>query len=75
MPNVPSASDYEGGFGSLLMLKDLGLVLEAARDVSAPIPLGSAAHALYQTMCQSNPNLSKKDFSVIFKYLGAGKTA
>jgi len=69
LPNVPSANDYEGGFGSQLMIKDLGLVLEAARDANAPIPLGSASHALYQTMTQANPALSKKDFSVIFKFL------
>ena len=24
MPNVPSSNDYKGGFGSSLMLKDLG---------------------------------------------------
>ena len=73
MPNVPSSRDYEGGFGSLLMLKDLGLVLEAARDASAPIPLGSASHAIYQTMTQSNPELAKKDFGVVFKYFNGGK--
>jgi 3-hydroxyisobutyrate dehydrogenase len=70
MPNVPASNDYEGGFGSLLMLKDLGLAFEAARDASAPIPLGAASHALYQTMCQSHPELSKKDFAVVYKFLG-----
>ena len=68
LPNVPSANNYDGGFGSHLMLKDLGLVLEAARDANAPIPLGSVAHALYQTMSQSKTELAKKDFSVVYKF-------
>lgn len=69
LPNVPSSQDYEGGFGSALMLKDLGLVIEAARDAGAPIPLGSASHSLYQTMTQANPSLSSKDFSVFFNFI------
>ena len=30
MPNVPSSNEYKGGFGSALMLKDLGLSQDAA---------------------------------------------
>lgn len=70
LPNVPASNEYKGGFGASLMLKDLGLALDAAKDVGAPVPLGSASHALYQTLCQQEGELSKKDFSVVYKFLG-----
>ncbi|MDK2125324.1 3-hydroxyisobutyrate dehydrogenase [Parachitinimonas caeni] len=47
MDNVPASRNYEGGFGSDLMLKDLGLALEAALATRAPTPLGAAARNLY----------------------------
>ncbi|KAH9261121.1 3-hydroxyisobutyrate dehydrogenase [Batrachochytrium salamandrivorans] len=71
MPNVPSSNNYDGGFGSQLMLKDLGLALEAALEVKAPIPLASASQSLYQILCQ-NPSLAGKDFSVMLKFLQNG---
>eukprot|EP01137_Pigoraptor_chileana_P019774 Opistho-2@81262 len=67
MPNVPSSRDYEGGFGSALMAKDLGLAAGAAADCKAPIPLGALALQLYNLMCAQG--YSKKDFSAIFKFL------
>jgi 3-hydroxyisobutyrate dehydrogenase len=67
-PTVPSSNDYEGGFGSSLMLKDLGLAGDAARDAGTPIPLGNAAQSLYQTMVVNG--LGKKDFSVVYRFLG-----
>jgi 3-hydroxyisobutyrate dehydrogenase-like beta-hydroxyacid dehydrogenase len=51
------------------MLKDLGLAADAAREVNAPIPLGAEAQALYTLLCQQ-PGLAKKDFSVVYKFLG-----
>lgn len=71
MPNVPSSNHYEGGFGSQLMLKDLGLALEAALEVKAPVPLASASQSLYQILCQ-NPSLAGKDFSVMLQFLQDG---
>jgi 3-hydroxyisobutyrate dehydrogenase len=68
LPTVPSSNDYEGGFGSSLMLKDLGLASDAAKDVGVPIPLGNAAQALYQTLVVNG--LGKKDFSVVYRFLG-----
>lgn len=47
---VPSSRDYEGGFGSALMLKDLGLARDAAESVGAPLHTGKAAVDLYTTM-------------------------
>ena len=35
MPNVPASRDYEGGFGSDLMAKDVSLAVAAAHTVKA----------------------------------------
>lgn len=48
MDGVPAARGYSGGFGSDLMLKDLGLAAEAAAAVQAPIALGALARELYR---------------------------
>ncbi|MBN7138385.1 3-hydroxyisobutyrate dehydrogenase [Lysobacter enzymogenes] len=47
LENAPASRGYQGGFGSDLMLKDLGLAAEAAMSVGAPIPLGELARNLY----------------------------
>lgn len=65
MDNVPAARGYSGGFGSDLMLKDLGLASEAARQVRQPLLLGALAQQLYQAFSlQGNGQL---DFSAIIK--------
>ena len=45
--NVPSSKGYAGGFGTDLMLKDLGLAQENAMAVKAATPLGGLARNLY----------------------------
>uniref|UniRef100_A0A6M2CHS0 3-hydroxyisobutyrate dehydrogenase n=1 Tax=Rhipicephalus microplus TaxID=6941 RepID=A0A6M2CHS0_RHIMP len=67
MPNAPSSHNYEGGFGSALMTKDLGLAQNAATQTGSPTPLGSLAHQIYRLVL--NHNLGKKDFSVIYQLL------
>ena len=47
MDNVPAARNYAGGFGTDLMLKDLGLAMESALGTGAATPLGSMARNLY----------------------------
>ena len=47
MDNVPSSKGYAGGFGTDLMLKDLGLAQENAMSVKASTPLGGLARNLY----------------------------
>jgi 3-hydroxyisobutyrate dehydrogenase len=47
LENAPSSRGYSGGFGNDLMLKDLGLAVEAAMGVGATIPLGELARNLY----------------------------
>lgn len=47
MDDVPASRDYQGGFGVDLMLKDLGLAMEAALATRTSTPLGSIARNLY----------------------------
>ncbi|OWQ90778.1 3-hydroxyisobutyrate dehydrogenase [Roseateles aquatilis] len=47
LPNAPASRGYSGGFGNDLMLKDLGLAVEAALGVGAAVPLGELARNLY----------------------------
>lgn len=65
MQNVPAARGYSGGFGTDLMLKDLGLATEAARHAQQPVLLGALAQQLYQSF--SNQGHGALDFSAIIK--------
>lgn len=47
IPTAPASRGYTGGFGNDLMLKDLGLAVEAAMRTGATIPLGELARNLY----------------------------
>ena len=69
MESAPAARGYSGGFGSDLMLKDLGLAQQAALGVGAATPLGALARQLYQLHQQQGRG--KLDFSSI-QYLFAG---
>lgn len=60
---APASRGYTGGFGSDLMLKDLGLAAEAARGAKQPIFLGALAQQLYQTMSANGQG--GLDFSAI----------
>lgn len=67
MPGVPAARGYTGGFGTDLMLKDLGLAEEAALATGAPIPLGGLARNLYAA--HSASGAGALDFSSILRLL------
>ncbi len=63
MDNVPAERGYTGGFGADLMLKDLGLAADAARQAKQSVVLGAAALQLYQMF--SAQGFGAKDFSGI----------
>ena len=71
MDNVPASRGYSGGFGTDLMLKDLGLAQEAAAAAAASTPLGALARELYQRHSQAGSGAL--DFSSIVRAL-AGKS-
>ena len=67
LEGVPSSNNYQGGFGTALMTKDLGLAQNAATVTKSPIPLGGLAHQIYRIM--TNSGYAGKDFSSAYKFL------
>jgi len=65
LENAPASRGYSGGFGNDLMLKDLGLAVEAAMSAGASIPLGELARNLYAM--NSRAGHGKLDFSSVVK--------
>ncbi len=65
-PQSPSDNDYQGGFASALMLKDLRLAMEAAQAAGASTPLGKHSKEIYEAFAKENGAL---DFSGIIKTL------
>jgi 3-hydroxyisobutyrate dehydrogenase len=63
MAQAPAARGYTGGFGTDLMLKDLSLASEAAKQSKQPLPMGALAQQLYQL--QSTRGAGALDFSAI----------
>ena len=64
--NAPASRGYTEGFATQLMLKDLGLAIEAAGQVKQPVLLGGLVQQLYQQLClQGDANL---DFSSIIQH-------
>ncbi|MEC8714547.1 MAG: 3-hydroxyisobutyrate dehydrogenase [Pseudomonadota bacterium] len=62
----PADKDYQGGFATGLMLKDLKLAMDAAQTADAATPLGRHAKELYEQFAEDNAGL---DFSAIIKSL------
>lgn len=67
----PASKDYAGGFGTSLMLKDIGLAVEAGSEAHVSLPIGTATKDLYQKVQDSG--LGNRDFGVLLKFLKEGK--
>ncbi|MBS0451512.1 MAG: 3-hydroxyisobutyrate dehydrogenase [Proteobacteria bacterium] len=65
MEAAPASKNYAGGFGTDLMLKDLGLAQENAMSVRASTPLGGMARNLYAA--HSLAGNGALDFSSVIK--------
>jgi 3-hydroxyisobutyrate dehydrogenase len=65
MDTAPASKNYAGGFGTDLMLKDLGLAQENATAVRAATPLGGLARSLYAA--HSLAGHGGLDFSSVLK--------
>jgi 3-hydroxyisobutyrate dehydrogenase len=66
-PETPADRNYDGGFAAALMLKDLKLAMEAAREAGAYTPMGGEAEELYQRFV--NRGGGAKDFSALIKMI------
>lgn len=67
VPTAPSNRNYEGGFATAMMLKDLKLAQEAAAKAGAATPLGASAEGLYALFDRLGGG--PKDFSAILEML------
>jgi len=72
-PTTAADRNYEGGFATAMMLKDLKLAQAAAAAAGAATPLGAQAEALYALF--ERQGYGAKDFSAILQLLrGETKT-
>jgi 3-hydroxyisobutyrate dehydrogenase len=67
VPTSPANRDYQAGFTAAMMLKDLKLAQDAAREAGATTPLGADAAALYERCVGSG--FGPRDFSAIIRFL------
>jgi len=66
-PETPADRNYDGGFAAALMLKDLKLAMEAAKEAGAYTPMGGEAEELYQRFVARGGG--GKDFSALIKMI------
>ena len=67
VPSSPANRGYEPGFATALMLKDMNLALDAAKDKGANLSVARASALIYRSYAE-NGN-SEKDFSGIVNLL------
>jgi 3-hydroxyisobutyrate dehydrogenase len=73
VPTAPSNRNYEGGFATSMMLKDLKLAQDAAAKAGAAAPLGAAAEGLYALFDRLGGG--GRDFSAILEMLRGRNTS
>ncbi|XP_022140220.1 probable 3-hydroxyisobutyrate dehydrogenase, mitochondrial isoform X2 [Momordica charantia] len=71
MEEVPSARNYDGGFASKLMAKDLNLAAASAVEIGLRHPLTSMAQEIYNKLCEDG--YENKDFSCVFRHFYSGE--
>jgi 3-hydroxyisobutyrate dehydrogenase len=67
-PKSPADNNYEGGFATALMLKDLTLALAAADEAGVDPAMGKRARELYEAFAAAGN--AGRDFSAIIETLG-----
>lgn len=72
MEGVPSSNDYQGGFASDLMKKDLGLAIDAAHAAGSRLVLGEHTREFYEEITKAG--IGGKDFSVAYKRISETDT-
>jgi 3-hydroxyisobutyrate dehydrogenase len=66
-PKTPADNDYDGGFAAALMLKDLKLAMEAAKQVGLDLEMGEEAEEEFEKFVERGGG--NKDFSGIIKMI------
>ncbi|XP_074272467.1 putative 3-hydroxyisobutyrate dehydrogenase, mitochondrial isoform X2 [Silene latifolia] len=71
MEGVPSSKNYQGGFASKLMAKDLDLAAASAKEADIRHPLTCRAQEIFHDICKEGNE--SKDFSCVFREYYGGK--
>lgn len=66
-PKSPADNDYQGGFATALMLKDLKLAMDAAQTAGVEMQMGDQAREMYEAFDRENNG--SRDFSAIIQTL------
>jgi 3-hydroxyisobutyrate dehydrogenase len=66
VPTSPANNDFQPGFATALMNKDLGLAMDAVASTGSAAPLGSHAAEIYAKFAASHAD---KDFSAVIETL------
>jgi 3-hydroxyisobutyrate dehydrogenase len=72
VPRAASNRDYAPGFTVDLMCKDLGLAVNAARELRVPVAVSSAAQQVLRMA--SSHGYGRKDVSAVYKFLEASRS-
>jgi 3-hydroxyisobutyrate dehydrogenase len=67
VPRAASSRDYEPGFTTDLMCKDLGLAVASARQLRVPVVVAPAAQQVLRLA--SSHGLGRKDFTSVYTFL------
>jgi 3-hydroxyisobutyrate dehydrogenase len=67
VPRAASSRDYAPGFMTDLMAKDLGLAVNAARELRVPVVVAAAAQQVLRLA--SSHGLGRKDFTSVYTFL------
>ena len=67
VPTSVANNDYKPGFMTDLMCKDVGLAVDAARNLRIPLFVAPAAQQVYRLA--SSHGLARKDFTSIYSFL------
>jgi 3-hydroxyisobutyrate dehydrogenase len=67
VPRAASTNDYAPGFMTDLMAKDLGLAVNAARELRVPVVVASAAQQVLRLA--SSHGLGRRDFTSVYLFL------
>ncbi|WP_409435102.1 3-hydroxyisobutyrate dehydrogenase [Mycobacterium sp. SMC-14] len=69
VPTSPANRNFEPGFATVLMNKDLGLAMDAVASTGSAAPLGSHAAAIYRDFAAEH---GAQDFSAVINLLREG---
>lgn len=65
----PSSKNYSGGFSSKLILKDIGLALDASHECEMNLIALKSSNEYFSQMIEKDQNSGRKDMSYLFQYI------